>query len=205
MTRSPAILSDVSRETRERLDAYADLLRKWQPRINLVAPSTVADLWGRHFDDSAQLLPLVPPGTTRIADMGSGGGFPGLVLAILTGIETHLIESDSRKCIFLREAARLTDAPVTVHTKRLEALPSLEADLITARALAPLADLLGYGNRVGRPKDAGGWQGLFLKGESWQNEVDAAQPRYHFTLATTPSRTHPSAMILSIKDVENVS
>ena len=205
MTQSPAILSDVSRETRARLDIYADLLRKWQPRINLIAPSTVADLWVRHFEDSAQLLPLVPPGTTRIADMGSGGGFPGLVLAILTGIETHLIESDSRKCTFLREAARLTDAPVTVHTKRLEALPSLEADLVTARALAPLADLLTYANHVGRPVDAGGWQGLFLKGESWQNEVDAAQPCYRFTLATTPSRTHPSAMILSIKDVENVS
>ena len=205
MSGSGGILSDVSRETRARLDTYADLLRKWQPRINLIAPSTVADLWVRHVEDSAQLLPLVPPGTARIADMGSGGGFPGLVLAILTGIETHLIESDGRKCAFLREVARLTDAPVTVHTKRLEALPSLAADLVTARALAPLTDLLTYATRVGRPKDAGGWQGLFLKGESWQNEIDAAQPRYRFTLATTPSRTHPSAMILSIKDVENVS
>ncbi len=205
MSASAGILNDVSRETRARLDAYADLLRKWQPRINLIAPSTLADLWVRHFEDSAQLLPLVPPATQRIADMGSGAGFPGLVLAILTGIETHLIESDSRKSIFLREAARLTGAPVTVHTQRLEALPSLGADLVTARALAPLGDLLPYANRVGRSVAVGGWQGLFLKGESWQTEIDAVQPHYRFTLATTPSRTHPSAMILLIKDVENVS
>ena len=138
MSGNPGILNAVSRETRGRLEVYADLLRKWQPKINLIAPSTLPDLWARHFEDSAQLLQLVPECTKRIADMGSGGGFPGLVLAILTGIETHLIESDSRKGAFLREAARLTDAPVTLHTKRLEAMPSLGADLITARALAPL-------------------------------------------------------------------
>lgn len=202
MSGSTGVLSAVSRETRGRLEVYADLLRKWQPKINLIAPSTLPDLWARHFEDSAQLLPLVPEGTTRIADMGSGGGFPGLVLAILTGIETHLVESDSRKCAFLREAARLTLAPVTIHTKRLEAMPALAADLVTARALAPLADLLGYAARVGAES---GWQGLFLKGESWQNEVAAAQQTYSFTLTETPSRTHPSAMILSIKDVHHVA
>lgn len=202
MSGNPGILSAVSRETRGRLEVYADLLRKWQPKINLIAPSTLPDLWARHFEDSAQLLPLVPAGTKRIADMGSGGGFPGLVLAILTGIETHLIESDSRKGAFLREAARLTDAPVTLHTKRLEAMPSLGADLITARALAPLTELLGHAARIGA---ASGWRGLFLKGESWQNEVAAAQQTYAFTLAETPSRTHPSAMILSIKDVHHVA
>lgn len=202
MSGNPGILNAVSRETRGRLEVYADLLRKWQPKINLIAPSTLPDLWARHFEDSAQLLPLVSEGTKRIADMGSGGGFPGLVLAILTGIETHLIESDSRKGAFLREAARLTDAPVTLHTKRLEAMPSLGADLITARALAPLTELLGHAARIG---DESGWRGLFLKGESWQNEVAAAQQTYAFTLAETPSRTHPSAMILSIKDVHHVA
>src|SRR3954469_13124540 len=102
------VLTGVSRETRERLDIYADLLRKWQRSINLVGPRTVGDLWNRHFLDSAQLLPLMPPGVSVLVDFGSGAGFPGLVLAILGVKQVHLIESDQRKATFLREVARAT-------------------------------------------------------------------------------------------------
>jgi len=137
-----AALSRVSRETRERLNTYAELLRKWQRSINLVGPKTLDDLWNRHFVDSAQLLPLIPPTARVLVDFGSGAGFPGLVLAILGMAEVHLIESDQRKATFLREVARATGTPVTVHAKRIEQVTPFPADIVSARALAPLGDLL---------------------------------------------------------------
>ena len=130
----------VSRETCERLALHLDLLRRWQQRINLVGRSTLTDPWRRHMLDSAQLAPLLPE-RARVADLGSGAGFPGLVLAIVRGGPVHLIESDGRKAAFLCEAARVTDAPAEVHASRAEGL-ALAVDVVVARACAPLDRLL---------------------------------------------------------------
>ena len=137
-----AALSGVSRETLARLETYAELLRRWSARINLVGANTLADPWRRHFLDSAQLLAHVPPGTQTLIDLGSGAGFPGLVLAILGMPGVELIEADARKCAFLREAARLAAAPVTIRNARIEAAAPRIVDVVTARGCAPLDRLL---------------------------------------------------------------
>src|SRR5437660_4118565 len=132
VTLSPAefaAATGVSRETLPRLDAYAELLRRWSPRINLVAASTLDDLWRRHFLDSAQLLPLVPSAARSLIDLGSGAGFPGLVLAILGVPGVELVEADSRKCAFLREAARIAAAPVMIRNARIESLSAHQLDV----------------------------------------------------------------------------
>ena len=115
----------VSRETLDRLTVLADLLARWTQRINLVSKSTLPDLWRRHILDSAQLAAHVPPGSRTMVDLGSGAGFPGLVLAAITDLDIHLVESDARKCAFLREAARSMGRQVTVHNTRIEKLPEL--------------------------------------------------------------------------------
>ena len=139
-------ITGVSRETLARFESYAALLKKWNPRINLVAESTLADLWRRHFLDSAQLQALLPPAPENrpleIVDLGSGAGFPGLVLAILGAGTVTLLESDQRKTTFLREAARLTNTEIIVINQRIEAISAIPADVVTARALAPLPRLL---------------------------------------------------------------
>ncbi len=136
----------VSRETLERLARYAGLLETWSRSINLVGRRSLADLWRRHMLDSAQLMELMPPAPPgrprRIVDLGTGAGFPGLVLAILGAGEVHLIESDQKKVSFLRAAARASGAEVTIHAARIENLAPIRADLVTARALAPLPKLL---------------------------------------------------------------
>lgn len=186
----------VSRETMDALTLYAGLLEKWQKRINLVGPKTVADLWSRHFLDSAQLASLIPPGSTRLVDLGSGAGFPGLVLCILTGLETHLIESDTRKCAFLREAGRAAgvSAHLTVHAKRAETVDLPPADIITARALAPLPDLLS----LAFPFWGKSTLGLFLKGKRHQEELTAAKYGWYINYSTIPSRVDPDSVILSV-------
>ena len=146
-----AALTGVSRETLARLEAYAALLAQWNERINLVSRDTLRDIWRRHFLDTAQLLPYVPEGTRSLADLGSGAGFPGLVLAILGISGVELIESDVRKCAFLREAARIADAPITVRHARIEAMPPHEVDVVTARACAPLDRLLHMTQRFIAP------------------------------------------------------
>ncbi len=125
---------DVSRETLSALETYAALLVKWQARINLVAKDSLPDLWRRHFLDSAQLVPLLPPGAAPITDLGSGAGFPGLVLSIMTGRAVHLVDSDQRKGAFLLEAARMTGAKARVHSERIEATKAWPAEIVTARA-----------------------------------------------------------------------
>lgn len=135
---------DVSRETRARLDAYVALLQKWTASINLVSSGDRDALWTRHILDSLRLVPLIPTGTDRAIDLGSGGGLPGLVLAIATDIPFELVEADRRKAAFLQEAARVVRAPVTVRCQRIEAGGLTAAGLVTARALAPLPRLLGY-------------------------------------------------------------
>lgn len=179
------------------LDAYVDLLRRWTARINLVSPRDLPRLRERHIDDAAQLLPLIPPGTRRIADLGSGAGLPGLVLAILSGIETHLVERDQRKAAFLREAARVTSAPAVVHAADAATLAPLGADLVTARALAPLPVLLPLAARHLAP----GGACLFPKGATAEAELTAARGDWTMTVERFPSRTDPAATILRLTEV----
>lgn len=190
---------DVSRETLARFEAYAALLRKWNRRINLVGRETLDDLWRRHFLDSAQLLPLLPRAPKDrllvIADLGAGAGFPGLVLAILGAGEVHLLESDRKKCAFLREAARASGAEVEIHGQRIEAVEGLEADIVTARALAPLEKLLDYARPLLRP----GGRALFLKGRGAEEELTALGGQATMTIERIPSRSDETGVILSIE------
>jgi 16S rRNA (guanine527-N7)-methyltransferase len=190
----------VSRETLERLTVYESLLLKWQKSINLVATSTLEELWARHMLDSAQLARIAPQSTQNWLDMGSGGGFPGLVVAILLsdrpGFQMNLVESDHRKSIFLKEAARLTGAPVTVHAVRMERLskaPPLP-DVISARALGPLSRLLSYSADFFRS----GTTGLFLKGAGVQGELTEASKDWIFDHEAIPSQSDPSGVVLKI-------
>lgn len=155
---------NVSRETTQRLEIYHQLLIKWQRAINLVSPTTIPDAWNRHFVDSAQILPLIPGHVQTIADLGCGGGFPGLVLAILEPrFEMHLIESDEKKCQFMRTVSRETNTPVTIHNKRIEqAYEDVRPDMVSARALASLERLLGYCEPWRQQNPA--LEYLFLKG-----------------------------------------
>jgi 16S rRNA (guanine527-N7)-methyltransferase len=204
---SPAALAgivDVSRETRDRISAYLDLLREWQPAENLVAPSTLPHLWERHVADSAQLVALKPDGR-RWLDLGSGAGFPGMVVAMLLagrpGAEVRLVESNARKCAFLRQAIRVTAAPASVLQGRIEAVvPPLSADppdIVTARALAPLSRLLD----LAAPVMAAGATGLFPKGREFEGEIRAAQSRWQFDLVQHPSRIDTGGVILEIRDL----
>ena len=186
----------VSRETLDRLQRYAEALTRWQAKINLVAPASLPDLWRRHMLDSAQLLPLIPAGARRLIDLGSGAGFPGLVLAILGVPEVHVVEADSRKCAFLREAARLTEArTVTVHNRRIESLPAEPYEVVTARALAPLPELLLLARRFAGP----GTVYLFPKGQAVAEELIKAPETATMRLQRIPSRTQPGAEILKLE------
>jgi 16S rRNA (guanine527-N7)-methyltransferase len=185
----------VSRETLARLAAYAALLEKWQGSINLVARSTLADLWRRHFYDSAQILALLPPTTRTLVDFGSGAGLPGLVLAILGVPNVHLIESDQRKCAFLREASRITGTNVQVHARTIESAPPFPADAITARALAPLDRLLELAERFSRR----GTVCVFHKGRGVEDELTAASKTWIMKPERVMSRTDPSGTILVIR------
>jgi 16S rRNA (guanine527-N7)-methyltransferase len=189
-----ARLTGVSRETQERLGAYVTLLAKWNAKINLVGPATLADVWRRHILDSAQIHGRVAT-AGLLVDLGSGAGLPGLILAILGGPEVHLVESDARKCAFLHEAARVTGTRVTVHNKRIEAMPPLQADIVTARALAPLAQLLDHASRF--LKASG--KCVFLKGARQADELTEARKSWHMRVTERPSLSDPSGVILEVE------
>jgi 16S rRNA (guanine527-N7)-methyltransferase len=191
-------LTAVPPETLARLEAYAALLVTWQARINLVGPATLGDLWRRHFLDSAQLLPLLPESTRRVVDLGSGAGFPGLVLAILGVPDVHLIESDQRKVAFLRTVAAATGTAVTIHARRIEAVPALQADVITARALAPLASLLDFALPLLRSQGGSTGACLFLKGQQVEPELATASARWTMTIDRLISRSDPTGVILRL-------
>lgn len=190
----------VSRETLDRLAAYEATLRKWQPKINLVGPSTLPDAWRRHFLDSAQLYQLLPEGARVLVDLGSGAGFPGLILAIMGVSEVHLVESDSRKCAFLREAARVAGASVTVHNKRIEAVPPIAADVVTARALAPLNDLLTWAYPFLQDRGAA----LFPKGQNVADELTDTTKYWKMRTERFDSRTDPTGTILRVSGIARV-
>lgn len=189
----------VSRETCDRLALYCDLLQRWQRAVNLVSRTTLADVWRRHVWDSAQLLPLLPPRPGPLLDVGSGAGFPGMVLAIL-GVETvTLVESDTRKGQFLREVARQTETPVTIHVDRLEKIRDYVTppNFITARAVAPLPLLLDMVKLYIMPNTVC----LFHKGRRVDAELAAARQNWRFAARKISSETEPSGVILRLEDI----
>ena len=197
----PLPAADVSRETLGRIRTYISLLQRWNKKINLVAAAPESELIHRHFDDSLQLLPLLPAGPGVLVDLGSGGGFPGLVLAAATLWPTHLVEADKRKAAFLAEVARTLALPaVTVHASRIDAAaPALPpASVLTARALAPLTALLPLAHRLLAP----GGIALFPKGRGAEAEIAEATPAWSFRLERFASRTDPAARILRISEIE---
>ena len=164
--------------------------------INLVGPATLPDLWRRHFLDSAQLLPLLPAASGTLVDLGSGAGFPGLVLAIMTDWRVHLLDSDQRKCAFLRQVAvdcGVVDR-VTIHPKRIEQVTGIAADVVTARACAPLAELL----KLAEPFIGEKGTGLFLKGAQAEEELTQAQRHWTMRLDRRESISDPAGTILIV-------
>jgi 16S rRNA (guanine527-N7)-methyltransferase len=188
---------DVSRETLDRLTLHLELLARWQPAINLVGPATLADPWRRHVLDSAQLLAHLPAGAGSLVDLGSGAGFPGLVLAILGVPNVTLIESDRRKAQFLREVARETGTAVTIHAERAERLPARPAAVVTARALAPLPRLLPLAERF----LAADGICLLLKGAAVGDELTAAANSWHMAAETFPSLSAPAGIVLKLRGI----
>ena len=202
-----AVAFDVSRETLERLEIYAGLVAKWQKAVNLVAKSTLDDLWHRHFADSAQLLALAPRAQNWL-DLGSGGGFPGMVIAIMRAAEgkgcVTLIESDQRKCAFLQEVRRQTGIAVEILDQRIESAATHsivgQVEVISARALAPLPALLA----LAQPYLTAQGTCLFMKGRSVDNELQDARKNWRFDCDLVASQSSPEAHIAVIRRVEAI-
>ena len=206
MTTCDRDIAGVSRETLDRLTIFHDVLLRWTASINLIAPSTVAQAWERHIVDSAQVFDFIPPASTRHVDLGSGGGLPGLIIAILAkealpSLGTVLIESDQRKATFLRSIIRELDLNAEVRCTRIETVTDLAADVVTARALAPLDQLLGF---VAPLLDVDGIA-LLLKGRQADAEIDLARKLWSFDVTQHISRTDRDARILQIKDIRRAS
>lgn len=199
-------LFDVSRETLGRLDEYERLLNKWNPKINLISRHTLKDIWLRHFADSAQLFQHVDEACEKWLDFGSGAGFPGLVVATMAreknpGLKVTLIESDQRKAAFLLTVSRILELNTCIVTARVEAAPTQRADIISARAVAPLGQLMGWAVRHARKSTVF----LFPKGNSYESELTIARKHWHIGCKVIPSVTDSSAVILRIEDFERVS
>lgn len=199
-----ALGRDVSRETFDRLTDFEALVSKWSPRINLVSRGDIQWLWPRHILDSLQLFELAPAGFRSWTDIGSGGGFPGIVLAILMAEFTPdatmtLIESDTRKATFLRTAVRELGLSAEVVADRIEKVDPTGADMLSARALAPLSVLLAYAQRHLEPENG---LAVFPKGKSAPEEISAAKENWRFDLGEVESRTDPNATILLIRNIK---
>lgn len=197
-------LLDVSRETTEKLKSLEELLIKWNPAINLVSKSTIGAIWNRHIVDSAQIYALAPHHGHWV-DLGSGGGFPGLVIACMSSaggdsLRITLVESDQRKATFLRMASSLLELNATVISERIERVPPLCANILSARALAALPILLGFADR----HLASNGLCLFPKGASWRQEVEAARKDWHFEVENHTSITDDDGAILAVKAISHV-
>ncbi|MFM7333277.1 MAG: 16S rRNA (guanine(527)-N(7))-methyltransferase RsmG [Tabrizicola sp.] len=193
---------DVSRETLDALERYETLVQRWNPAINLVGKATLATFWTRHIIDSAQVFAYCPETATHWADLGSGAGLPGLVVAILAKelrpkLRVTLVEADLRKATFLRQAAQALDLDVVVLSQRIEAVPSLKADVVSARALAPLGDLL---QSCARHLAFDG-TAIFPKGARYENEIAEARKAWSFDLVQQPSISDRDAAILVIRNI----
>ncbi|MCH7634699.1 MAG: 16S rRNA (guanine(527)-N(7))-methyltransferase RsmG [Proteobacteria bacterium] len=194
-------LTGVSRETLERLRVYLRLLEKWQGTINLVSTGSLEDPWRRHMLDSAQLARYIPPcgagGAPVIVDIGSGGGFPGLVLAIMGAGVVHLVESNRRKCAFLATVARETNTEVTIQPLRVESLTPFAADIVTARSLAPLDQLLAFAE----PLVGGEGECLFLKGKKGDEELTEAAKKWNMRVERFASDSDSSGVVLRLRQI----
>ena len=191
-------LQNVSRETFPRIEAFADLVQRWNRKINLVADASTEQLWHRHIADSAQLIDHLPARAKTWIDLGSGAGFPALVCAICLGEQAPaltLVESDQRKAVFLREAIRATGAKAEVLANRIEAIPTKPYDIVTARALAALPKLLTYAE----PFCHEGTVLLLPKGKAAESELTQASGDWHMDIDRIPSRTDSEATILRIR------
>lgn len=198
-------MTGVSRETMARLDRMTDLLTRWTARINLVSKASLEDVWPRHILDSAQLWRLRPTGGLRWVDLGSGAGFPGLVIAVIAqemapALQVQLVEGDLRKAAYLEAAARETGTPVRIIPSRVESLAPLEADILSARAMAPLPDLLTIAEKHLRKTGIC----LFPKGRSVHKELAEARARWCFDSIEHRSLTDPTATILEIGAIHRV-
>lgn len=189
----------ASQEIADRLERYLSLLTHWQRRINLVSGATLDDAWRRHILDCAQIVPHLPLAAHKILDLGSGAGLPGLIIALMTGLETHLVESDLRKCAFLREAARATGTAVTVWPRRIEGLEPQDAHVITARACAPLPRLLA----LAAPHLAPDGRCLFLKGRGVDGELTASEETWMMRATRIPSVSDPSGTLLQLEAIRH--
>lgn len=200
------IVPVVSRETTERLIAFEELFRKWSNAINLASPSTLADIWNRHILDSAQIFPLAPD-AKRWLDLGSGGGFPGIVTACFlkekSGASIDLIESAGKKAAFLRTAAGHVGVPARVHSERIEAMwDKIETpDVVTARALASLNVLF----ELAEPWLTNGSKALFQKGRDYQREIDESRVGWSFDLVQHESAIDTSSVILEISNLRRIT
>ena len=197
---------DVSRETFDRLQHFETLVRKWNSTINLVAKNDLVDLWGRHIVDSMQVTRFLSTSPKKWIDIGSGGGFPGVVVAVLAKeispeTKTILIESDVRKATFLRTVVRELDLDCAVLARRIENVEPQDARILSARALAPLEDLFRYGyqhlSQDGRT--------VFLKGQNFQKEIDLARKKWKFDVVAHPSLTDKRARIIEAWNLEPIS
>ncbi len=188
---------DVSRETQGRLAQYADLLLKYQRAKNLVAASTLDDLWRRHMLDSLQLLRHIPDQGATILDIGSGAGFPGLVLAVAGVGPVHLVEANGRKCAFMRQVIRQTGANAVVHGARIEALSPFPVDIVTSRACAKVGQLLDWSAPFLGPST----RCLFLKGEKAPEELTDARQGWTLTAKSFDSLSDTTGQILALSDI----
>ncbi|MCR8724469.1 16S rRNA (guanine(527)-N(7))-methyltransferase RsmG [Frigidibacter sp. ROC022] len=192
-------MPEVSRETTERLAAFEALVRKWNPAVNLVSRASLADLRQRHIEDSVQLLGFSGLTAGHWVDLGTGGGFPGLVIAILAmdlpNLRVTCIESDNRKAAFLATVVRELGLPATILAERIEAAPPQQGDVVSARALAPLGELLPLALRHLQP----GGMAIFPKGARYATEVAAAREAWRFDLTEAPSRTDLDARLLKLE------
>ena len=192
-------LAQLPDSIRARLDLFAGLLVRWNSRINLVASRDLPNLWSRHIADSLQLVPLIPK-HVPFTDLGSGAGFPGLVIAICTGNPATLVEADTRKASFLREAARETGTDIAIVNRRIEHASLPPARVITARALAALPLLLHWAEPLLDPEGFC----LFLKGRKAEDELTDAAVNWHMTIARTPSLTDPEGVILTLSHIRRI-
>jgi 16S rRNA (guanine527-N7)-methyltransferase len=196
-----ARLSNVPRETLDRLMLYVDLLGRWNRRINLVGANTMGDVWRRHILDSTQLFKLLPRQTQILTDLGSGAGLPGLVLAAMGIPEVHLIESDLRKAAFLREAARVMGVTVTIHPGRIERVPAFAADAVVARACAPLDQLIELAEKFLSDRTLC----LFPKGEAAATELAAARATWAMSAELVPSLSDPTGTIVRLSGLRRTA
>lgn len=194
---------DVSRETKDVLKRYVDLVAKWNPKINLISRSSLDAIWERHIHDSMQLYPLANR-TGEWLDLGSGGGFPGIVVAVMdkhtnNSFSVTLVESDARKCAFLRAAARELELSVEIVNERIENLAPQDASIVSARALTDLNGLIAFSHPHLRPNSIC----LFPKGRSWYEEVEAARNHWKFDYEAVSSETDPASAIIKLGHIQS--